>query len=94
MLSVHLEDRHLQTMSWKGEVYIDHYIPFGLRSAPKLFNILADLLLLAAQKAGVSYVTVLAKTHIVCTKTEINFIATVDRHTQYLSIPSVSSIKC
>ena len=35
----------------------------------------------------VVYVTVLAKTHIVHTKTEINFIATVDRHTQYLSIP-------
>ena len=43
------------TMSWKGEVYIDHCIPFGLRSAPKLFNILADLLLWAAQKARVSY---------------------------------------
>ena len=28
--------------------------------------------------------SVLAKTHIVCTKTEFNFITTVDRHTQYL----------
>ena len=34
--------------------------------------------------------TVLAKTHMVRTKTKINFIATVDRHTQYLSISSVS----
>ena len=55
LLPVHLEDRHLLTMSWKGEVYIDHCIPFGLRSAPKLFNILADLLSWATQKAGVSY---------------------------------------
>ena len=34
--------------------------------------------------------TVLAKTGLVRTKTEFNFIATVYRHTQYLSIPSVS----
>ena len=39
-------------------------------------------------------VTVLAKTHIACTKTEFNFITTAYRHTQYLSIPSVSSVKC
>ena len=38
--------------------------------------------------------TVLAKTRHVCTKTEFNFIAAVYRHTQYLSIPSVSSAKC
>ena len=55
LLSVHPEDRHLLTMSWKGEVYIDHCIPFGLRSAPKLFNTLADLLSRAAKKAGVLY---------------------------------------
>ena len=39
-------------------------------------------------------VTVLAKTRHVRTKTEFNFIAAVYRHTQYLSIPSVSSAKC
>ena len=55
LLPVHPEDRHLLTMSWKGEVYIDHCIPFGLQSAPKLFNILADLLSWATQEAGVSY---------------------------------------
>ena len=36
----------------------------------------------------------LSKMHIVCTKTEFNFIGTVYRHTHYLSIPSVSSVKC
>ena len=40
------------------------------------------------------YVTVLAKTRLVRTKTEFNFIAAVYRHTQYLSITSVSSVKC
>ena len=43
-------------MKWKGNTCIDHCIPFGLRFAPKLFNIVADLLLWIAQKAGVSYV--------------------------------------
>ena len=38
------------------------------------------------------YGTVLAKTCHVHTKTEFNFIAILYRHTQYLSIPSVSSI--
>ena len=28
------------------------------------------------------------------TKTEFNFIATIYRHTQYLSIPSVPRVKC
>ena len=41
------------------------------------------------------HVTILAKpTYAVRTKTEINFITTVDRHTQYLSFPSASSVKC
>ena len=34
-----------------------------------------------------TFVTVLAKTNHVHTKTEFNFIAAVYRHTQYLSIP-------
>ena len=55
LLSVHPEDHHLLTLSWKGEVHIDHCIPFGLQSAPKLFNTLTDLLSWAAQQAGVSY---------------------------------------
>ena len=39
-------------------------------------------------------VTILAKTHLVCTETEFNSIAAAYRHTQYLSIPSVSSVRC
>ena len=55
LLPVHPADRHLLGMKWRGNVYIDHCIPFGLRSAPKLFNILADLLAWIMENAGVSY---------------------------------------
>ena len=40
-LPVHRTDWHLLAMKWKEYIYIDESIPFGLRSAPKLFNILA-----------------------------------------------------
>ena len=44
LLPVHPADRHLLMMSWNNSIYIDLCIPFGLRSAPKLFNVAADLL--------------------------------------------------
>ena len=43
-LPVHAADWHLLGMQWKGAVFIDTCLPFGLRSAPKLFNTIADLL--------------------------------------------------
>ena len=53
---VHPADRHL-TMEWKQSIYIDTCLPFGLRSAPKLFNILADLLYLLTTQQGVTFFT-------------------------------------
>ena len=44
LIPVHPLDRHLLGMSWNNALYIDTCLPFGLRSAPKLFNLLADLL--------------------------------------------------
>ena len=35
---------------WYDAVYSDCALPFGLRSAPKLFNAIADALQLIAQK--------------------------------------------
>ena len=39
---VHPQDYHLLAMEWQGVVYQDRALPFGLRSAPKLFTAVAD----------------------------------------------------
>ena len=54
LLPVHPADRHLLAMNWNAQVFIDTCLPFGLRSAPKLFNILADLLSWILEQKGVS----------------------------------------
>ena len=54
LLPVHPADRHILAMRWNNNIYIDTCLPFGLRSAPKLFNILADLLLWIVEAKGVS----------------------------------------
>ena len=53
LLPVHPADRHLLAMSWRSKVFIDTCLPFGLRSSPKLFNILADLLAWILNHQGV-----------------------------------------
>ena len=54
---MHPADRHLLAMKWRNGIYIDGSIPFGLRSAPKLFNnLLADVLEWIAQQQGVSFI--------------------------------------
>ena len=41
-------------MEWKGGIFTETCLPFGLRSAPKLFNFVADLLAWIAEEQGVS----------------------------------------
>ena len=41
-------------MEWKGSLFVDTCLPFGLRSAPRLFNILANLAAWVMQQQGVS----------------------------------------
>ena len=42
VVPVHPEDRMLLGMVWKGSIYVDAALPFGLRSAPKMFTAVAD----------------------------------------------------
>ena len=44
-IPVHPQDRRLLGVMWGGQHYVDGALPFGLRSAPKLFNAVADALL-------------------------------------------------
>lgn len=41
---VHLDDRFLLAMLWRGHFFIDLALPFGLRSAPYIFSAVADSL--------------------------------------------------
>ena len=41
---VHKEDWHLLGIHWHNQFYIDKCLPFGLRSAPYLFNLVAEAL--------------------------------------------------
>ena len=42
LLPVHPEDRLLLGFEWQGSHYVDCMLPFGLRSAPKIFTAVAD----------------------------------------------------
>ena len=44
LIPVHPHDRPLQAVRWEGQLYVDAMLPFGLRSAPKIFNAVADAL--------------------------------------------------
>ena len=56
LLPVHPHDRLLQAVQWDGQIYIDPMQPFGLRSAPKIFNAVADALHWYLQQSGIAMV--------------------------------------
>lgn len=45
-------------MEFEGSVYIDTTLPFGLRSAPKLFTALADALEWIVREKGVAWLPI------------------------------------
>ena len=55
IMPVHPEDRPLLGMQWKGELYVDTCLPFGLRSAPRIFTAVADMLEWCAKEQGVTH---------------------------------------
>ena len=56
MVPVHPDDRPLLGMVWEGELFTDSALPFGLRSAPKIFSALADALEWLVRREGVESV--------------------------------------
>ena len=55
IVPIHPEDRPLLGMQWKGGLYVDTCLPFGLRSAPKIFTALADTLEWCSKEQGVTH---------------------------------------
>ncbi len=52
-LPIHPDDRWLLGMRWEGSVFVDATLPFGLRSAPKLFTAATDALEWIIRREGV-----------------------------------------
>ena len=55
-VSVHPDDRLLLGMRWRDHIFVDKVLPFGLRSAPKIFNSIADALEWVIKTRGVARV--------------------------------------
>jgi len=56
LVPVHPHDRVLLAVKWDDNIYVDACLPFGLRSAPKIFNAVADALCWCLQQAGIRFV--------------------------------------
>lgn len=55
MVPVHPDDQPLLGIRWEGAVYLDAALPFGLRSAPKIFSAVADALTWVMQTEGIQH---------------------------------------
>ena len=55
MIRIHPQDQQLLGVQWRGEVFIDRILPFGLCSAPKIFSAVADALQWILAVKGVTH---------------------------------------
>ena len=55
VVPVHPVDRHLLATAWRGKLFVDGALPFGLRTAPKIFTALADALKYIIKQHGVEH---------------------------------------
>ena len=55
MVPVHSDDHCLLGVRWGNEVFVDTALPFGLRSAPKIFSAMSDALAWILQARGVTH---------------------------------------
>jgi len=54
MIKVHPQDCHLSSVKWENSIYIDQALPFGLRSAPKIFSAVANAIQWVLQNQGIN----------------------------------------
>ena len=53
MVPIHPQDQPLLGIMWEDSVYIDKTLPFGLRSAPKIFSAIADAIQWILHQKGI-----------------------------------------
>ena len=56
LIPVHPDDRPLLGFQWRGSVFCDAMLPFGLRSAPKIFTAVADALEWCLRQRGIELI--------------------------------------
>jgi hypothetical protein len=54
-VAVHPSDQGLLAVSWRSTIYIDRALPFGLRSAPKIFSALTDTMMWMLHRRGIAF---------------------------------------
>ena len=91
LIPVHPHDRVLQAVQWEGKIYADPMLPFGLRSAPKIFNTVADALEWVLHHQGVNICEHYLDDYIVARPPESpvcqQSLDTLDRVCQGLGVP-------
>ena len=53
IVPIHPDDRHFLGITWRGRVYVDCQLPFGLASAPAIFSALGEALEWILRRRGV-----------------------------------------
>ena len=56
LIPVHPQDCLYLRIAWEGAVFVDLMLPFVLRSAPKIFNAVADAAQWCVQQQGVEFI--------------------------------------
>ena len=90
-IPVHPDDRWLLGVLWRGGVFIDAALPFGLRSAPKIFNAVADALEWIGRRNGIRNIYHYLDDFLVLggpgTSECADALSTLIRWTQWLGLP-------
>ena len=55
IIPVHPDDYYLLGVAWEGRTYLDRALPFGLCSAPKIFNAVADFICWVLHQHGIEH---------------------------------------
>ena len=67
IIPVHPHDQHLLAVQWEGQIFVDRALPFGLRSAPKIFSAVADMIAWALHQAGIKHLMHYLDDFLLCT---------------------------